>query len=106
MIYLHAKPEISNKDIARVEAIKTRIGKGLVLNVWLTKAGAARMAEVTARHIGDTLAVVVDSTVISAPIIQSILGGTRLPMAIGLPLDPEDVELLAKAVAKTWPLRR
>jgi preprotein translocase subunit SecD len=103
-VYLQPHVQLSNSDIARVEAIKTRIGNGLVLDVWLTKAGAARMAQVTAQHIGDTLAVVVDSAVVSAPTIHSILDvGTSQPMSIGVPLGAEDVGRLAQAVAKTWP---
>jgi preprotein translocase subunit SecD len=106
-VYLQPQAQLSNTSITRVEAIKTRIGNGLVLNVWLTKAGAARLAEVTARHIGDTLAVVVDSAVVSAPIIQETLDvGTSQPTSIGVPLGAEDVGRLARAVAKTWPPAR
>jgi preprotein translocase subunit SecD len=103
-VYLHPEAQLSNADIARVEAVKTRIGNGLDLEVWLTKAGAARMADVTAHHIGDSLAVLVNSVVVSVPIIPSTLDlGTKLPASIGVPLGPEEAGQLARAVSKTWP---
>jgi preprotein translocase subunit SecD len=103
-VYLHPEAQISNRDIARVEAVQTRIGKGLILQVWLTRAGAARIKEVTGKHIGDSLAVLVDSVVVAVPIIQEAIGGDpKLPNDIGVPLEPEEAQQLAAAVSKTWP---
>lgn len=103
-VYLDPEAAVSNTHIARVEAIKTRIGKGLVLQVWLTKAGAKRIADATARHIGDSLAVLVNSVVVSVPIIQEAINpGTKRPFDIGVPLEPEEAGGLARAVSKTWP---
>ena len=62
------------------------------------------MADFTARHIGDSLAVLVNSSVVSVPIIQQALDpGTKLPSDIGVPLGPEEAGRLARAVSKTWP---
>jgi preprotein translocase subunit SecD len=103
-VYLHPESRISNRDIAKVEAVQTRIGKGLILQVWLTKAGAARLKEVTGKHIGDSLAVLIDSVVVSVPIIQEAIGADpKLPNDIGVPLEPKEAQQLAAAVAKTWP---
>jgi len=103
-VYLHPETQLSNRDVARVEAVKTRIGKGLILQVWLTKAGAARMKKMTGSHIGDSLAVLIDSVVVSVPIIQQAIGGDpKLPNDIGVPLEPEEAQQLAAAVVKTWP---
>ena len=103
-VYLHPEAELSNTHIARVEAVKTRIGSGLVLQVWLTKAGAERIADVTAHHIGDSLAVLVNSVLVSVPIIQEPIDpGTRQPSDIGVPLGPQESEQLARAVSQTWP---
>jgi preprotein translocase subunit SecD len=105
-VYLHPQPLLSNQDIARVEAVKTRIGTGLILQVWLTKAGAARVRQATGRHIGDSLAVLIDSVVVSVPVIQQPIGGDpKLPNDIGVPLQPKEAQLLAAAVSKTWPSR-
>ena len=106
-VFLHPESQLSNKDIARVEAAKTMSGKGLVLSVWLTAAGASRMAEVTSHHMGDSLAVLVNSVVVSVPTIEDTVDlGTKLPSQIGVPLGPEEANQLASAVSKTWPVRR
>jgi hypothetical protein len=102
-VYLHPEPTISNSHIARVNAIKTRIGSGLVLEVGLTKAGAKRIADVTAHHIGDSLAVLVNSVLVSVPIIhQAIDPGPSRQIDIGVPLPPQEAGRLAGAVSKTW----
>jgi preprotein translocase subunit SecD len=106
-VYLHPEAVLSNRDVARVEAVQSRIGKGLILEVWFTKAGAARIREVTGKHIGDSLAVLVDSVVVAVPIIQQAIGGDpNLPNDIGVPLEPKEAQQLAGAVAKTWPPAR
>jgi preprotein translocase subunit SecD len=103
-VYLHPEAQLSNSDIAKVEAVKTRIGKGLILQVWLTRAGAARIKEATGRHIGDSLAVLIDSVVVAVPMIQQAIGGDpKLPNDIGVPLEPKEAQQLAAAVSKTWP---
>ena len=103
-LYLHPHPRLSDSHIARVEAAKTMGDKGLVLAVWFTKAGARQLADMTGQHIGDTLAVLINSVVVSAPVIQETMGGdTKLPSHIGVPLDPAAARQLALAVSKTWP---
>jgi hypothetical protein len=103
-LYLHPEPRLSSSHIARVEAAKTMSGTGLVLAVWFTKAGARQLADMTGHHIGDTLAVLINSVVVSAPIIQETMGGdTKLPSHIGVPLDPGAARQLALAISKTWP---
>jgi hypothetical protein len=106
-VYLHPEPRLSNPDFARVEAVKTRIGKGLILQVWHTRAGAARMAELTRQHIGDSLAILIDSVVLAVPVIQQTLNpGTQRSSDIGVPLEPKEADQLALAVSKTWPAGR
>lgn len=103
-VYLHSEAELSSRDIAKVEAVKTRIGKGLILQVWLTKAGAARIRTATGRHVGDSLAVLVDSVVMAVPIIQQAIGtDPKLPIDIGVPLEPKEAQQLAASISKTWP---
>ena len=103
-LYLHPQPRLSGDHIARVEAAKTMGEKGLVLAVWFTKAGARQLADMTGNHIGDTLAVLINSVLVSAPVIQETMGGdTKLPTHIGVPLDPPAARQLALAVSKTWP---
>src|SRR3954463_16666747 len=106
-VYLQPKAQISNADIARVEAVKTRIGKGLILQVWYTKSGARQIAELTRQHIGDSLAVLINSVVLAIPVIQEPINpGTQTSSDIGVPLEPKEANQLAAAVAKTWAVRR
>lgn len=103
-VYLHPEAQLSSSDIARVEAVKTRIGKGLILQIWLTRAGASRIREATGRHIGDSMAVLIDTVVMAVPVIQQVLGSNpRLPIDIGIPLEPKEAQQLAASVSKTWP---
>ena len=99
-------PEISNAHISRVEAVKTRIGEGLILEVWLTKAGAKRIADLTSKHIGDSLAILVNSVVLSVPVIRETINpGTQRPSDIGVPLAAKEAGQLARAVSQTWPAK-
>jgi preprotein translocase subunit SecD len=103
-IYLQPRAQISNADIARVEALKTRIGKGVILQVWYTKSGAQKIAELTRQHIGDSLAVLINSAVVAIPVIQQPINpGTQTSSDIGVPLEPKEANQLALAVSKTWP---
>jgi preprotein translocase subunit SecD len=102
-LYLHPEPHLSNTDIARVEAVKSRIGQGLILEVWFTRAGARKLADLTGGHIGDSLAVVINSVVVAVPIIRDTLNsGTGMPYDIGVPLGPKEADQLAQAVSQTW----
>ena len=104
-VYLNPQAQISNADIARAEAVKTRIGKGLILQVWYTKSGARKIAELTRQHIGDSLAVLINSVVVAIPIIREpINAGTQTSSDIGVPLEPKEANQLALAVSKTWPV--
>jgi preprotein translocase subunit SecD len=103
-VYLGPEALLSSSDIARVEPIVTRIRTGLVLEVWLTKAGATRLRQITGRHIGDSLAVLIDSVVVAVPVIRQAMGGNpKLPFRMGVPLGAKEAQQLAAAVAKTWP---
>lgn len=105
-VYLSPQAQISNKDIARVEAVKTRIGKGLILQVWYTRSGARQIAELTRQHIGDSLAVLINSVLVAIPVIQEPINpGTQSSSDIGVPLEPKEADQLAAAVSKTWPHR-
>jgi preprotein translocase subunit SecD len=106
-VYLHPQAQISNADMARVDAVKTRIGQGLILQVWYTKSGARKIAELTRQHIGDSLAILINSVVVATPVIQeTITPGTQTSSDIGVPLEPKEANQLALAVSQTWPARR
>jgi preprotein translocase subunit SecD len=106
-VYLSPGSGLSSQEIARVEATKTMTGSGLVLDVWLTASGAKRLVELTSKHFGENLAVLIDSTVVTVPPIRDTVNvGTKLPFSIGVPLGRQDADRLASAIAKTWRARR
>jgi preprotein translocase subunit SecD len=106
-VYLQPEIQLSNSGIARVTAAKTMGRRGLVLELWFTKAGAEQLAKVTGQHIGDSLAVLINSEVVAVPKIEEPIGrNTKSPSHIGVPLLPEESEQLAEAVSKTWPPAR
>jgi hypothetical protein len=61
------------------------------------------LADLTGGHIGDSLAVVINSVVVAVPIIRDTLNsGTGMPYDIGVPLGPKEADQLAQAVSQTW----
>ena len=68
-IYLHAKAELSNEDIA---AARVSEENGLFsLDVTLTDDGALKMARMSSEHLQKPLAVLIDGKVICAPTVRS-----------------------------------
>ncbi|HNV69625.1 MAG TPA: hypothetical protein PKO06_08015, partial [Candidatus Ozemobacteraceae bacterium] len=66
------------KEIARVEEKPDEFGRSL-LEVELSAEGAAPFETFTRLHVGKQAAIVDNgSTVISAPVIQSVISGGRL----------------------------
>jgi hypothetical protein len=103
-VYLHSKVELANEHVARIEPLE--LPDGLVLQVWLTGEGAQRLWKVTAGHIGDSLAILINSVVISVPIIQEALTPHfERPSQLTVPLQAAQAKQLANAVSKTWPIR-
>jgi preprotein translocase subunit SecD len=103
-VYLHSEVQLSNNEIARAEPVEQPTGMGL--RVWLTEEGSKRISRMTAEHIGDRLAVVINSQVVSASVIVAAFKSTpETPTLVVLQLPPEHASQLAKAVSETWPTR-
>jgi preprotein translocase subunit SecD len=101
-VYLDSAVQLANAQIARVDTVMQP--HGLVLGLWLTEEGATRISNATAEHIGDRLAVLINSEVASAPLIlEASDSTTKIPLHVGLQLRPEYARQLAEAVSKTWP---
>lgn len=99
VLYLDPDPVITAADLTEVRPNITR--EGLVLSVDMTPTAAARLRQVTARNIGRRMALVFDSQVVSAPTIQSAVGGfafVKVPVA--------DPDAAAALVRKRWPSQR
>ncbi|MCB9958490.1 MAG: hypothetical protein H6843_07815 [Rhodospirillaceae bacterium] len=115
VVYIDPQPLMTNDHVDRAE-ITDQLGPPSI-HVILTETGGARFAEVTSAHVGDVLAVVVDDTVVYAPLVmEPILGGSAMisglhdtaeamvlaAMLTGGPL-PDDMELLGAQLGSSGP---
>jgi preprotein translocase subunit SecD len=94
---------LSNAQIARAESLQRP--QGLVVTLLLTDEGRDQLRELTSAHIGDHLAVLINSTVVSEPaIIVDTLGRTRaMPSQVTINLPEEQARQLTRALSQTWP---
>jgi preprotein translocase subunit SecD len=101
-VYLHSRVEISNAQIARAETVEKE--EGLVLQFWFTGEGLKRLATMSAENIGNSLAILINSEVFSAPaIVQAVDPSPDIPGQVRVRLAREQAQQLARAVAHTWP---
>jgi preprotein translocase subunit SecD len=90
------------------DVLSVRHGAGpdgeLVLRVWYRPAAAQRLATATGAHLGDQLAMLLDSRVWSLARIQSPIGrGDSL--TIGTSATGADAERLTAQIRSKWPPR-
>jgi len=73
LYYLKAKPEMAGDVIkdARQELDRTGLSGGYEVDLELNRKGARRFSTVTGANVGRNLAIVLDSTVYSAPVIKT-----------------------------------
>jgi hypothetical protein len=77
MIYLHPETIVTNDDIAQSWATEDgpdRFG----VSVELLEAGAQRMRQATAAHIGRPVAILIDGQVVTAPVVRSAIGNSAM----------------------------
>jgi hypothetical protein len=71
MVYVHEEVIVTNCDIAQSRLVKgddpSRFGVGVEFNA----AGARKMREATANHVGRPLAILIDGDVVMAPVLRS-----------------------------------
>jgi preprotein translocase subunit SecD len=76
VLYLHPEAVLSTADIASAALGTDSFSAGPVVALTLTLTGRDRLARATTDNVGRILAVLVDETLITAPIIREpILGG-------------------------------
>lgn len=75
--YLLGPSFLSGEDITTARPEPSRYGTGWVLTVEFSPSAAATWADFTTENVGQQVAIVLDTTVLSAPTIQeAILGGS------------------------------
>lgn len=109
-VYVSASAVLSNPHIARVEPGEQP--DALYLSVWLTEQGMDRFDQLMTKHVGEHLAVLINSVVIGPPptiapppegMVESLRPDPQIPLTVSLHLPPEQWQQLAKAVRQTWP---
>jgi len=95
-----ARPDIYRGGEARLQNTP-------VVSITFDRKGAARFAAVTGQHVGEKLAIVLDSVVQSAPVIQERISGGRA-MITGLDSmdEAKDLAIVLRAGALPAPLKR
>lgn len=69
----------------------------------LTQEGSSRMSEATSGHVGDRIAVMVDSRLVAAPLILQRVETTEFTLVLLLPKDV--AQEVAATLATRWPRR-
>ena len=92
-------PVLTDPDFAEVTAGFDQYTSAPVVNFRLTEEAAHRFAEITRDNIGRAMAIVVDGKVVSAPVIQSEIGG-GVGVITGGFSDAEVKDLVARMTGK------
>ena len=94
---------LSDEDVLSVSSVVRPVG-GLLLHVRYRPEAAHALRTATARHVGDRMAVLLDSRVwVVAPIAGAIGGAGDLLIATGATGD--DAERIALQIRSRWPAR-
>ncbi len=67
-------PALTNRDLDRVQASQGESGRP-ALTLRLNREGAAKLARLTATHVGRRVAIVLDGRILIAPTIRGPIGG-------------------------------
>jgi hypothetical protein len=70
VVYVHEEIVVTNDDIARSNVVQdgpSRYGIGVELNA----AGAQKMRQATASHVGRPVAILIDGDVVTAPVLRA-----------------------------------
>jgi hypothetical protein len=74
VVYLHQEVIVTNSDIAQSSVVPgdgpSRFGIGVQFNA----AGAEKMRQATANHVGRPVAILIDGDVVTAPVLRSPIG--------------------------------
>jgi preprotein translocase subunit SecD len=73
IIYLHPEVIASNGDVARAELLPGRLGR-FVVGIRFTNEAAQRMLAATGSHLDRPIAILIDDTVVMAPVVRTAVG--------------------------------
>jgi len=77
-IYVHPETVITNSDIAQAQLVQDDASSMFGVSVTFKADGAERMRRATQGHIGKPLALLIDGTVVMAPVVRSPIAAAAL----------------------------
>ncbi len=78
VVYLHEETIVTNDDIAQSSVIQGDRPSRFSVAVQFNAAGAQRMREATASHIGRPMALLIDGDVVLAPVVRSVVSDSAM----------------------------
>lgn len=79
LLYLHPQVVVTNADIAFSNVIPGNTpSEQFWIDVRLNAAGADKMSQATANHVGRPVAILIDGEVVSAPTVKSPIGAAAV----------------------------
>jgi hypothetical protein len=78
VIYLHEEIVVTNADIERSTLVQGDRPSRFGVNVEFTEAGARKMREATANHLGRPAAILIDGDVVMAPTVRAPIGASAV----------------------------
>jgi preprotein translocase subunit SecD len=90
-------PELDNGDIANVK--RQEQTEVPAIDVVFTKSGAERLATLTRDHLGGRVAILLDDTVLTAPVVRQVIDEGQIQLRFGWGGSPDEVDLMARVWA-------
>jgi SecD-like export protein len=78
VVYLHPEIIVTNDDISDSQVIDGATPSRFGVAVTFNAAGAEKMRQATARHVGELIAMLIDGEVISTPRLRSPIGTSAI----------------------------
>jgi hypothetical protein len=76
VVYLHDEAIVTNDDIAQSHVVQE--GARFAVDVQFNAAGALKMRQATASHVGKPLAILIDGVVVMAPVLRTPISTSAL----------------------------
>lgn len=95
-IYLHPEMVVTNDDIAQSWVVQDgpdRFG----ISVELLEAGAQRMRQASAAHLGRPVAILIDGDVVAAPVVRAVISNSAM---ISGDFTRAEAERIAEGIAR------
>ena len=78
VVYLHEEIVVTNADIERSAVAQGSDPSRFSVGVRFNAAGAAKMRQATANHVGRPMAILIDGEVVAAPVLRSAVSDSAL----------------------------